>query len=316
MVKIRHSNLHPKLALYLKKMDLIPQPDTVPSFEEIRAEIEKKAIELCDHKVVIEHIYDLEIQASTTKLPIRVYQPEEEGTFPILVYVHGGEWVFGSINSHDNLCRYLAKYANCIVVSIGYRLSPEFKYPIALNDVYESILWIKSHANDYNGIPSKIGIAGDSAGGNLVAVLSHMIRDRHGPKITFSILINPVLDLNSFDSGSYRENNSLYGLTKTEMEWFKYHYLNRFDDTQSPQISPIYNQNLKNLPPTMIFVSEFDILRDEGIRYAALLQKAGCQVSLVVGNGLIHGGVFWAVASSIYIEPLNETVKFIKSYFY
>ena len=313
-VKNRHPNLHPKLRCYLEEMDLIPEPNKIPSIEELRIQIENRAVELCQEKIQIAQTQDLEINVSKTTIPIRIYHPSKEGNFPILVYIHGGGWIFGSINSHDNLCRYLCKKAHCIVVSIGYRLSPEYKYPIPLEDVYESILWIHKNAHNFSGIKTKIAIAGDSAGGNIIAVISQMIRDRKGPKITCVILAYPALDLYTFDTLSYKENDRIYGLTYAEMQFFKNQYLNPDNDPHIPEISPIYNPNLHNLPPTLINVSEFDVFRDEGIKYANLLKEAGCSVSLDVGAGLIHGGVFWAVASPIYSKQLEKTVKFIQTH--
>ncbi|HWO93520.1 MAG TPA: alpha/beta hydrolase, partial [Dehalococcoidia bacterium] len=162
-------------------------------------------------------------------VPIRIYTPAGSAPFPVTVYLHGGGWVIGSIETHDPICRALANAAGCIVVSVDYRLAPEAKFPAAVNDSYAATKWVADHCASFGGNPSRVATAGDSAGGNLAAVVALLAKERGEPKLVFQLLVYPVTE-HSFETGSYKANGEGYFLTTDAMRWFWGHYLNDHSD--------------------------------------------------------------------------------------
>jgi acetyl esterase len=228
------------------------------------------------------------IPGAAEEMPARIYTPPGRGSFPILVYFHGGGWVIGNLEAYDSTCRALTNAAGCIVVAMEYRLAPEHKFPAAPEDCYAALQWVAAHAAAIGGDPTRLAIGGDSAGGNLTAVVAQMVRDRGGPSLVYQLLVYPVTDYN-FDTASYRENADGYLLTKDAMVWFWNHYLRSAADGSNLLASPLRAQNLRGLPPALILTAEFDPLRDEGEAYAARLREAGVPVTLTRYNGMIHG---------------------------
>lgn len=221
-------------------------------------------------------------------LPVRIYQPFGKGPFPVLINFHGGGWVVGDIESTDVFCRSLANTAGCIVISVDYRLAPEHPYPAAADDAYCATLWAATNAAGFGGDPLRIAVCGDSAGGNLAAVVSQMARDRGKPAICFQLLIYPVTDA-ACDTLSFNENDKGYFLTKEAMQWFWNHYVPNDADRNHPYASPLRAKNFSGLPPALVITAEFDPLRDEGERYVELLRAAGTPVQLTRYDGMIHG---------------------------
>jgi acetyl esterase len=221
-------------------------------------------------------------------IPVRIYVPDGKGPLPVLAYFHGGGWVVGGIESSDSLCRTLANAAGCIVVSVDYRLAPEHPFPAAADDAYAATRWIAANAAGFGGDPSRLAVSGDSAGGNLAAVVSLMARDRREPAIRFQLLIYPVTDA-ACDSPSYSENADGYFLTKAAMRWFWNHYVPNDTDRMHAYASPLHAGNFADLPPALVITAEFDPLRDEGERYAERLRAAGVPVQLARYDGMIHG---------------------------
>jgi acetyl esterase len=228
------------------------------------------------------------IPVAAGEMLTRIYTPSGTGPFPVLVYFHGGGWVIGNLEAYDATCRALTNAAGCMVVAMEYRLAPEHKFPAAPEDCYAATQWVATNAAAIGGDPARIAIGGDSAGGNLTAVVAHMVRDRGGPTLRYQLLVYPVTDYH-FDTASYRENAEGYLLTKDAMVWFWNHYLRSAADGNSPLASPLRAGNLRGLPPAMVLTAEFDPLRDEGEAYAARLQEAGVPVTLRHYEGMIHG---------------------------
>ena len=233
-------------------------------------------------------VEDRTIAGAAGEMPARIYTPPGRGPFPVLVYFHGGGWVIGNLEAYDPTCRALTNAAGCIVVAMEYRLAPEHKFPAAPEDCYAALQWVATHAAAIGGDPTRLAIGGDSAGGNLTAVVAQMVRDRGGPHLVYQLLVYPVTDYN-FDTASYRENADGYLLTKDAMVWFWNHYLRSAADGSNLLASPLRAQNLRGLPPALILTAEFDPLRDEGEAYAARLREAGVPVTLKRYNGMIHG---------------------------
>jgi acetyl esterase len=233
-------------------------------------------------------VEDRTIAGAAGEMPARIYTPTGRGPFPVLVYFHGGGWVIGNLEAYDPTCRALTNAAGCMVVAMEYRLAPEHKFPAAPEDCYAALQWVAAHAAAMGGDPTRLAIGGDSAGGNLTAVVAQMVRDRGGPSLVYQLLVYPVTDYN-FDTASYRENADGYLLTKDAMVWFWNHYLRSAADGSNLLASPLRAQNLRGLPPALILTAEFDPLRDEGEAYAARLREAGVPVTLKRYNGMIHG---------------------------
>jgi acetyl esterase len=224
-------------------------------------------------------------------IPVRVYTPHgNNGPFPCVVYFHGGGWVIGSLDSHDDVCRMVANRSRAVVVSVDYRLAPESKFPVAAEDAYAATTYVAQRPGEFGIDPARIAVAGDSAGGNLAAAVTLMTRDRQGPSIVSQVLIYPVTD-HRFDTGSYIENAEGYFLTRAAMQWFSGHYLREASDAENPYASPLRAKDLKNLPPAHIITAEFDPLRDEGEAYGDRLRAAGVPVVVHRYDGMVHGFV-------------------------
>ncbi len=221
-------------------------------------------------------------------IPVRLYWPSDESPAPALAFFHGGGWVVCDLDTHDGLCRSIANSAGCVVVSVDYRLSPEAKFPAAAEDAYAATRWIHDEARALGVDEDRIGVGGDSAGGNLAAVVAMMARDRGGPPLRFQLLLYPVTN-HAFDTRSYRENGEGYFLTEAAMRWYWDQYLADPADGNSPYASPLRATDLDGLPPAMVVTAEYDPLRDEGEEYGRRLTQAGVPTTIRREDGLIHG---------------------------
>ena len=241
-------------------------------------------------------IEDRKIPGPAGQIPVRVYTPRGNGPFGVLMFFHGGGWVIGNIETHDVLCRDLTDGAGCVTVSVDYRLAPEHKFPAAPDDCYAATKWVAENARALNVDANRIAVGGDSAGGNLAAVVSQMARDKGGPKIACQLLIYPATDCAN-ETPSQREfTKDGYILSRGDMEWFYGHYLTAKDKT-NPYACPGVAKNLAGLPPAFVLTAEIDPLRDEGEAYAEALRKAGAKVKAKRYNGVCHG--FVSMASMI-----------------
>lgn len=280
--------LDPQVALLIQAEATTPEMNTL-SVEDARKLIQTALAATAGEKEHIKNIEDRRIPGPEGSIPIRIYTPEGEVPFPVLIFFHGGGWVLCNLDTHDSICRSLANLAGCIVVSVDYRLAPEHKYPAAVEDCYAATCWVAENAAAIGGDPMRIAVGGDSAGGNLTAVVTLKARDEDGPSIIFQLLVYPVTDYYLPGTASYIENQEGYLLTRKDMIWYFDHYLSSQDEAQDPHVSPLKAPDLSNLPPAMVITAEFDLLRDEGEAYALRLQEAGVPVILKRYNGLIHG---------------------------
>lgn len=241
-------------------------------------------------------VEDRKIPGPGGEIPLRIYTPAGSGPFPALVWFHGGGWVLGDLEGADATCRELANGAACVVVSVDYRLAPETKFPGAADDCYAATQWVAANAASLNVKGDRVAVGGDSAGGNLSAVVSLMARDQGGPKLRFQLLVYPVTDA-TFDTASYRDNAEGFLLTKSSMMWFWNHYLGSKADGEKPYASPLRAGDLSGLPPALCITAELDPLRDEGEAYAKRLEKAGVPTKLSRYDGTIHG--FFAMTAML-----------------
>jgi acetyl esterase len=219
---------------------------------------------------------------------VRIYRPDSPGPLPILLYFHGGGWVVGDLESHDHVCRALARRAPALVIAVDYRLAPETAFPGPLDDCEAALRWTASSAAELGGRPDRIALGGDSAGANLAAGLALRLRERGGPSIALQLLIYPVTDRN-FETVSYHEFASGYGLTRANMQWFWECYLPEGSGTPVPEAAPLRAPILKGLPPAFVLTAEFDVLRDEGEAFARRLHKEGVPVRGMRFRGMNHG---------------------------
>lgn len=247
----------------------------------------------------VARVADLTVEGPLGEIPLRVYDPLGSGALPVIVFFHGGGWVVGGIDSHEGYCRQLAVSAQMTVVSVDYRLAPEHRYPAAAEDAYAATKWIAEHGDAVGADTSRLVVAGDSAGGNLAAVVALMARDRGGPPIKLQLLIYPIVDHN-FDTDSYLRNMVGYHLTRDTMMWFWDQYVPEPTQRDEPYASPLRAADLAGLPPALVVTAEYDPLLDEGEAYARRLEAAGTQVQLKRYAGAIHGFVrrtnLWAHA--------------------
>lgn len=259
--------------------------------DEVRAQVEAGRVPIPPEPVA--RVEDRTIPGPAGEIPVRIYAPEADALLPALVYFHGGGFVIGNIESHDNVCRRLANDGQCAVISVDYRLAPEHHFPAAADDAYAATAWVAGHAAEIGVDGARVAVGGDSAGGNLAAVAALMARDRGGPTIVFQLLVYPVTDFD-FGTDSYRNHADGYFLTADSMRWFWGHYLARLEDGRGPYASPLEADDLSGLPPALVITAEYDCLIDEGEAYASRLRGAGVPVTYSVYDGMVHG--FWTMA--------------------
>jgi len=252
-------------------------------------EFEKTKDLIDDAPIEMESIHDVNISMrDNAEIPIRIYQPSKNNHLPVFVFFHGGGFVTRSIDSHDRVCRRLAKINNVVVVSVGYRMAPEFPFPTPHQDSYDATIWIAENIQQYNGNPQKLIVGGDSAGGNLATVVSILSRDLRRPKIAYQVLIYPTTDAR-LQFPSIDKYGKKYFLTKELMQWFVNKYLPNEADKLNPLASPFLTKDLSNLPPAFVCTAELDPLKDEGKAYADRLLEAGNQVFFKEYPQVIHG---------------------------
>lgn len=248
------------------------------------------------------------------EIPVRIYTPEGDGPFPSLVFYHGGGWVIGTLDTVDVPCRLLANRADCVVVSVDYRLAPEHKFPAAADDAYAAAKWVVENGPAIQVDSDRVAVGGDSAGGNLAAVVSLMARDRKEIELAYQMLIYPVTN-HSYQTNSYRDNAEGYLLTKDSMIWFWDHYLRNQEDGHHPYASPLQAEDLSDLPQTLVITAEYDPLRDEGESYAQRLKEAGVQVEETRYLGMIHGFFWMPGALKQGMNAVNQAADALKRAF-
>ncbi len=211
----------------------------------------------------------------------------------MLLYLHGGGWTVGNLDTHDPQCRRFANRAGCIVISVDYRLAPEHRFPAAVDDMLAAADWLVARAAEFGADPRRVAVAGDSSGGTLAATLGQMLRGRDDIRLCLQVLIYPGTDLR-MTSPSYTRLGQGFFLTKTKMKWFIGNYLRTPADADDPRASPLLADNFANLPPALLITAGLDPLLDEGVAYGDRLREAGVAVEHVNYAGWPHGFFFWA----------------------
>ena len=278
--------LHPTLSAMLSQLASAPGMETLTPEAARLGYLALRATS--GEAASVGKVIDRKIPGPGGEIPLRVYVPEGQGPFPMLVYFHGGGWVIGSIETHDPICRTLTNAAGCITVSVDYRLAPEHTFPAAIDDAYAATEWAAANAAELGGTGSAIAVGGDSAGGNLAAVVAQMARDRDGPALAYQVLVYPITDC-AFDTPSYVADPTGYLLSKEVMAWFWDHYVPDEADRTNPLVSPLRAKDLSGLPPALLITAEFDPLRDEGEAYASRMRDAGVAVDTIRYDNMTHG---------------------------
>ncbi len=280
--------LHPEVAKIIAEAEAadLPKPNDLPP--PLAREQMRRLSPPLDLDYSAKKLVDKSILGSRGDIPVRLYYPEGEGPFPIVVYYHGGGWVLGDLETHNALCNAIAHITESLVVAVDYRLAPEHVYPAACEDCYEATVWVSENAEEINGDPNKLVVCGDSAGGNLAAVVSLMARDRKGPEIQLQVLVYPITDCD-FELQSYIDNKEGYLLTRDLMIWFWELYTPGLKQAKEPYASPLRAEDLSGLPPAIVLTAEYDPLCTEGELYAKALEDAGNEVELTRYEGHVHG---------------------------
>ncbi|MBA3956838.1 MAG: GNAT family N-acetyltransferase [Parachlamydiaceae bacterium] len=276
---------------------------------EVRKFINDKILSISAVVPKVHRVDDVKIERNQRITPLRIYTPSDSLDLPIVLFIHGGGWAAGNLDTHDNLARYLCKEAESLVVSVGYLNSPEGKFPTPLEQCYDALCWIIEHAKEFHADANRLAVVGDSAGGNMTAALCLLARDRNGPKIDLQVLINPSTDLASL--GSLERRND----TLDRFRWYARQYVEDPNDINSPYVSPLLAEDLTNLPPALILLAEKDELRSEGQRYADRLTTAGIPTTIYTQFGVGHLASDGARASVKAQESLNVAVEALKNTF-
>ena len=283
--------LDPQIRDHLAALERNPPapPFTDVSPQEGRRNFERVRRATAGKPVEVGAVEDLVLPGPGGDLGARLYVPAGKGArlTPGLVFFHGGGWVFGDLESHDGVCRALCRDADVRIVAVDYRLAPEHRFPSAVDDAIASTEWVASHAGRLGIDPNRLAVGGDSAGGNLAAVVALHARE-HGPALRHQALIYPVTDSRT-DTASYEENARGYMLERGDMAWFFDHYAPRDGDRDDPRLVPLRAASHAGLPPALVVTAGFDPLRDDGTSYARALEAAGTPVELIENPSLIHG---------------------------
>ncbi len=261
---------------------------------EARRALKEMTIAVDAPKTPVAKVEERTIPGPNGEIPIRIYWPDATAdALPVLLLYHGGGWTLGDMDTHENVCRYYCANAGVIVINVDYRLAPEHKFPAGVDDCYAALEWVGAHAAEIGGDASRIAVTGDSAGGNLSAVMCQLAKARGGPMIAFQALVYPAVDLTDDANDKYASRTSFgggeYFIGRKDVVWLKGNYLDQHTLASDPRISPILTEDLSGLPPALVITAGYDPLCDEGKAYADRLAAAGAPVEHKCFETTIHG---------------------------
>ena len=280
--------IDPAARALIEAMDAsFPKLHEMSSGTEARRRIVEAMHDVEPDREPVHHVEDRNIPVDGGEIAVRIYRPAADTQLPIVVFFHGGGWVLCDLDSHDAMARRMANTSGCIVVATDYRLAPEHRYPTAADDCYAALQWAAANARTFGGDATRLAIFGDSAGGNLAAVVAQMARDNGTPALRLQVLAYPVIDARC-DSTSHRTIGRDYMLWTEEVQWCWQQYLPTPAHGEQPYASPIRATSLAGLAPALVITPEFDPLRDEGEAYANALESAGVPTKLTRYDGMFH----------------------------
>jgi acetyl esterase len=285
-----------------------PPAHEVP-VDQARAGHEAETAHLSGRGEEVAEVRDLEIPSAAGAIPARLYRPAGDGPLPLVVYLHGGGWMLGSIESFDTVLRALANASGAAVLSIGYRLAPEHPFPAGLEDSVAAARWAAAEAESLGADPERLAIAGDSAGGNLATVVARRLRG--DVPFRLQVLIYPVIDAGC-NTASYRAFGERHGLTAASMQRFWNLYLDGSDGLD-PDASPLRCDDLSGSPPAFVLTAGFDVLRDEGEAYVEALRAAGVEVEHTRYDGAIHGFWRWLAVAKLSHAAVDEVARALRA---
>lgn len=276
----------------------------------VRDLINEKIVAIKAEKPEVQYVNDITITYSDRATPLRVYTPDAFEQLPVILLIHGGAWVAGNLDTHDNMARYLCREVKALVISVGYLNSPEGKFPLPLEQCFDAVIWIVEHAQEFNADTMRLAVVGDSAGGNMAAALCLMVRDRKGPPIALQVLVNPSPDLTG-NGTIQRQNDAL-----DSVRWYATQYVADPNDVNNPYVSPIVAKDLTNLPAAVVILAEKDDLRRDGQKYADRLISAGIPTNVYTQWGIGHLAGNGARASKVARESLDVAVASLRGVFF
>ena len=289
-------------------------PATQPaSLEDVRAETDRALMSMQGELEAVDRIEDIHVEGPDVVIPVRAYWPagvRKGEKLPAIVFAHAGGWCLVSLQAYDNPCRALANASGCVVLSVGYRLAPEYPYPVPLEDFYCAFCWLAEHADQLEIDRNRIAVGGDSAGGNLAAAAALLARDRGGPRIAHQLLLYPALDTD-FGTASYEEYADGYYLTRDTMKFCWSAYLGGQLSAPPSYATPL-RADVSDLPPVTIMINEYDPLRSEGEAYARKLQENGVPTTLILLEGMVHACIHMlgiAPAAKVLFESCRQEMR-------
>ncbi len=273
--------------------------------------ISSRAEMLIEYKaILLNRIFDYQIKGRNGIIPIRIYQAGTQPNPATILFFHGGGFVLNDLDSHDKICRRIARDNEAVVIAVDYRLAPEFKFPAGVYDAYDATQWAAKHPEIHGGDPDKLIVMGDSAGGNFATVVCQIAKETAEINIRKQVLIYPCTD-GRLQSPSIARLEDGYLLTKKIMQWFLDHYRSHPEDIFHPYMSPLLAEDFSNLPPAFVLTAQYDPLKDEGTKYAEQLKAGGNQVYFKEYRGMIHGFIGMPRLSRIVLDAYSDIRSFL-----
>jgi acetyl esterase len=261
----------------------------------------------------VAQVIDRTIPGPAGDIKIRIYRPHAQDRLPLVLFMHGGGFILGDLDSHDEAARTLTMLADCVTVAVDYRLAPESPFPAAPEDCFAALEWAAAHAREFGADPGRIAVAGDSAGGNLAAVMALRARDQGSPRLCGQVLIYPAADLEDANEFQPAPDGRYYLLGRTDGAYFNSLYLGDLAQARHPHASPMFAEDVSDLPPALVITAEYDPLCRQGEAFAARLKAAGVPVAHRRYAGAIHGFVTMPVPMAR--EALGQAASWLKGRF-
>ncbi len=292
-IKPDYSKLHPQAVNYLEQLRAA-NPPPLSSFgldqiSTVREEFNKGILQFLGPPAELASVEDITANTGLEPINLRVYTPFGTGPFPVFIFIHGGGWVLGNLDTHDRHCRYISTFAECITISVDYSPAPEHPFPTAVEECFAVCTWTARHFAELGGRGGHLAIGGDSAGGNLSAAVALLARERGFTGIGFQLLMYPALNLAEQNTESYELFKDGYGITKEDTEWFIDQYVPKKQDRFNLLASPLLSESAAGLPSAHIITAGHDTLRDDGKLYAEKLRSAGVRVTEKCYEDQLHG---------------------------